>query len=274
MATSTSSSLPAQVSRRRLSAKHTPEVRRVHGHRLGARLAAFVESLELGRVHLVGAVVRGNRRPPATPSPSTDRDHPRFAGAYAGWTGSLGQAGAEERLRFSERVSGLPPGKFVAAMLPSMFSASASSERVEQFAASVAGSRPAGFLAMARALAEADRTDMLGDIDLPTLLLFGDADDRAPLDVAERLQVAIPGSRLVVMPGVGHVSSVRAPELLNREVRHFFVNTCIGDRPERRCGARWRSSPSGQNAAGDGSVVHTGTEAAGATRDPGPWRHR
>ena len=75
--------------------------------------------------------------------------------------------------------SGLPPAEFVAAMLPSMFSASASSERVEEFAASVAESRPAGFLTMARASAEADLTDMLGDIDLPTLLLFGDADDRA-----------------------------------------------------------------------------------------------
>jgi pimeloyl-ACP methyl ester carboxylesterase len=33
---------------------------------------------------------------------------------------------------------------------------------------------------------------------------------------------AIPGSRLVVLPDVGHVSPVEAPELFNREVRRFL----------------------------------------------------
>jgi pimeloyl-ACP methyl ester carboxylesterase len=185
-------------------------------------LAGFVKSLDLGRVHLValsfGGIValqllRRHRQIATTLV---------LAGAYAGWTGSLGQAGAEERMRLSERVAGLPPGEFVAAMLPSMFSASAPPDVVETFAASVAEFRRDGFLAMARASAEADLTDMLGDIDLPTLLLFGDADVRAPLEVGERLHAAIPDSRLVVMSGVGHVSSVQAAELFNREVRHFL----------------------------------------------------
>jgi pimeloyl-ACP methyl ester carboxylesterase len=103
-----------------------------------------------------------------------------------------------------------------------MFSVSAPPECVEDFTASVAQFRPVGVLAMARASAEADLTDILGDIDLPTLLLFGDADVRAPVDVGERLHAAIPGSRLVVIPGVGHVSSVEATEHFNREVRHFL----------------------------------------------------
>jgi pimeloyl-ACP methyl ester carboxylesterase len=185
-------------------------------------LAGFVKSLGLTRVHVVGfsfggivalQLLRRHRPIPVTLV---------LAGAYAGWTGSLGHAGAEERLRLSERVASLPPAEFVAAMVPSMFSVSAPPECVEDFTASVAQFRPAGFLAMARASAEADLTDILGDIDVPTLLLFGDADVRAPFDVGERLHAAIPGSRLVVMPGVGHVSSVEAPEHFNREVRHFL----------------------------------------------------
>jgi pimeloyl-ACP methyl ester carboxylesterase len=57
---------------------------------------------------------------------------------------------------------------------------------------------------------------------LPTLLLYGDEDVRAPTDVAHDLHAAIPTSRLVVMPGVGHMSSVEAPERFSSEVRAFL----------------------------------------------------
>ena len=42
------------------------------------------------------------------------------------------------------------------------------------------------------------------------------------IEVAEALHAAIPRSRLVVMPGVGHVSSIKAAETFNREVRRFL----------------------------------------------------
>ena len=76
---------------------------------------------------------------------------------------------------------------------------------------------------MATALAEADLRDVLPQIDVPTLLLYGDRDARAPLDVTDALRAAIPGSRLVVLPGVGHVSSVEAPDRFNAEVRTFLA---------------------------------------------------
>jgi pimeloyl-ACP methyl ester carboxylesterase len=185
-------------------------------------LAGFVTSLGFPRAHVAGLsfggivaleLLRRHRQVPMSLA---------LAGAYAGWTGSLGRTGSDERLRLCERVATLTPAEFAATMVPSMFSASAPPDRVAEFTASVAGFRPAGFLAMARASAEADLTDVLGDVDLPTLLLCGDADVRAPLDVGQRLHAAIPGSRLAVLPGVGHVSSVEAPEVVTREVRHFL----------------------------------------------------
>lgn len=75
---------------------------------------------------------------------------------------------------------------------------------------------------MARASAQADLRDVLPHIEVPTLLLYGDQDVRAPLRVAEHLHAEIPTSRLVVMPGVGHVSSVEAPERFNAELRSFL----------------------------------------------------
>jgi len=63
---------------------------------------------------------------------------------------------------------------------------------------------------------------VLPRIRVPTLLLYGDEDIRAPLAVADDLHHAIPGSELVVMPGVAHMSSVEAGERWNAEVRRFL----------------------------------------------------
>jgi pimeloyl-ACP methyl ester carboxylesterase len=51
---------------------------------------------------------------------------------------------------------------------------------------------------------------------------YGEADQRVPLSAAEDLHTRIPGSRLVVMPGVGHQSNMDAPDLFNHEVRSFL----------------------------------------------------
>jgi pimeloyl-ACP methyl ester carboxylesterase len=107
-------------------------------------------------------------------------------------------------------------------MLSSMFSDSAPEDAVARFATGVRAFNRTGFLAMTRSSAEADLRDVLTSVDVPTLLLYGDRDVRAPLHVAHALQAAIPGSALVVMPGVGHVSPVEAPGPLNREVRAFL----------------------------------------------------
>jgi hypothetical protein len=58
---------------------------------------------------------------------------------------------------------------------------------------------------------------------VPTLLLYGDADHRSPLEVVARdLHAKIPGSALVVLSGVGHQCDMEAPERFNAEVRGFL----------------------------------------------------
>lgn len=133
----------------------------------------------------------------------------------------------EERLRQSLQVSGLPPDRFVRAVIPTLFSGSAPAELVDGFAAIMSELHPAGFRAMARSLAEADLRDVLPRIDVPTLLLHGDQDVSAPLNVAEALHAAIPTSRLVVMPDVGHMSNVESGDRFNAEVRTFIRSATI-----------------------------------------------
>jgi len=146
-----------------------------------------------------------------------------LAGAYAGWAGSLPPDSVQARLRMSLEASRLPPSEFASALLPSMFSINAAADRVAEFAADVASSfHPSGFRAMARASAEADLRDVLPTVDVPTLILHGDQDVRAPRAVADALHAAIPKSSLTVLADVGHVSCVEAPERFTAEVQAFL----------------------------------------------------
>ena len=188
-------------------------------------LAGFLQAVGLDRPHLVGLSFGGSlalelfRRHPTIPRSMV------LASAYAGWAGSLDPQEVEERLRVCLRLADLPPLQFAAGLLPSMFSESAPPEAVEAFATSVGATTPDGFRVMSHSAAEADLRDVLADVDVPVLLLYGDQDVRAPRKVADALHSAIPGSRLVMMPGVGHVSTVEAPERFCAEVRHFLRST-------------------------------------------------
>jgi pimeloyl-ACP methyl ester carboxylesterase len=75
---------------------------------------------------------------------------------------------------------------------------------------------------MARAMAQADLRDVLGRIAVPTLLLYGDADMRAPQPVAETLHASIPGSSLVFLSGVGHQINLEAPDEFTAALRRFL----------------------------------------------------
>ena len=185
-------------------------------------LAGFVSALGLGRPHVAGLSFGGGlalelyRRHPALPRTLI------LASAYAGWAGSLPPEVFEQRLKLALQSADLPPDRFVREVMPTLFSKSAPAEMVEEFAANVSGFHPAGLTAMARSFAEADLRDVLPRIDVPTLLLYGDDDVRAPLNVAEDLHAAITTSRLVVVPGVGHVINIEAGERFNAEVRAFL----------------------------------------------------
>jgi pimeloyl-ACP methyl ester carboxylesterase len=70
-------------------------------------------------------------------------------------------------------------------------------------------------------MAEADQRDLLPRIDAPTLLIWGELDERSPLTVAHQFDQAIPDAKLVVIPGAGHLSNLERPEQFNEAVRGF-----------------------------------------------------
>ena len=143
--------------------------------------------------------------------------------AYAGWAGSLGREVAEQRRQFFLDNVDRPADELVRDFNTTLFSESVPAEIVEEATAVMMDFRPAGLRAMGHALADADLRDVLPSIDVPTLVLYGDADQRSPVSIGEQLHARIPSSAFVVIPGAGHVVNLEAPERFNSEVRSFLT---------------------------------------------------
>jgi pimeloyl-ACP methyl ester carboxylesterase len=185
-------------------------------------LAAFVAALGLGRPHVLGLSWGGGlalelyRQHPTVPATLL------LTGAYAGWAGSLPAEVVSQRLRQALREADLPPDRFIPGWIPGLLTDAAPKAMVDEVMAVMSRFHPSGYRVMAQAFAEADLRDVLPRVDVPTLLLYGEADRRSPLAVAKDLHATIPASTLVVLPGVGHLCSVEAAEPFNSAVRRFL----------------------------------------------------
>jgi pimeloyl-ACP methyl ester carboxylesterase len=186
-------------------------------------LAGLIAALGLERPHVLGLSFGSGlalelyRRHPQIPRSLV------LVSAYAGWAGSLGREVAEERREGLLRASDRPPGEVAREFSTTLFVESVPASLVAESIAVMSEFHPAGLRAMVNAFADADLRDVLPMIDVPTLLLHGDADQRSPMKVAEDLHARIPGSALVVIPGVGHMVNLEAPERFNDEVRSFLT---------------------------------------------------
>lgn len=67
-----------------------------------------------------------------------------------------------------------------------------------------------------------DFSSRLKEIGMPTLLLWGDADPISPPAVGHRLEAAIPGARLNIIPEADHGMGMKMPEIVASQVMDFI----------------------------------------------------
>jgi len=185
-------------------------------------VAALVRALGIGPVHLAGHSFGAGL---AIDVYGRHRQLVRslvLSGAYAGWRGSLPPAEVEARLNRGLAELGRPPAEWVDSYLAGFFGRSVPPETVKAAHAMMLDVRPAGALSMLTAFASADLRPVLPTIAVPTLLIYGAEDVRAPREVAEALHAAIPGSRLTLVPAAGHDVNLEAPEQYDVAVRAFL----------------------------------------------------
>lgn len=189
----------------------------------GQNLAAFLDHLGLSSVHVAGAAWGSTlglelyRLRPDLVKTLT------LTSAYAGWKGSLSAEEVTRRLERFRRETIQPPEAFIGSWIPTFVTPGASRQTVDAIVDMMREVQPLACRCMAEALAESDHREFLSQITVPVLVVNGEADRRAPVAVARAIHEAIPGSRMEVIPGAGHLPYLERSEAFNAAVRTFLT---------------------------------------------------
>jgi len=109
-------------------------------------------------------------------------------------------------------------------MVGKLFAPSTADSLKEQWRGVMRSTPQAGVAAALRAMAERpDSFATLKSVKVPTLIVVGEHDVITPPDSSRKMQAALPGSRLEIIPDAGHMAPVEKPEefakLLNTFVK-------------------------------------------------------
>lgn len=84
---------------------------------------------------------------------------------------------------------------------------------------------PMGVAAALRAMAaRPDSTPTLSKIDCPALLVVGREDAITPVARTEEMKRAIPGARIEIVEGAGHMTPVEQPDAFTNVLREFLIS--------------------------------------------------
>jgi pimeloyl-ACP methyl ester carboxylesterase len=119
------------------------------------------------------------------------------------------------------------PSAIADEMLPKLLGATSHRERPE-LAGTVRGmiegnTADAIAGALEAIMGRPDSTPLLPSISVPTLVICGGEDVLTPPSDSEALHHGIPGSRLVILQGAGHLSNIEAPEAFSAALQDFLA---------------------------------------------------
>jgi pimeloyl-ACP methyl ester carboxylesterase len=114
----------------------------------------------------------------------------------------------------------------VNAMLPKLLSpetVSKQPEIVKRVRDMMMHTSPEGAVGALRGMAEReDQTELLSQINVPTLIVVGREDPITPAADSQKMHERIAGSQLVVIENASHVSNIEQPEQFNRALKDFL----------------------------------------------------
>ncbi len=85
---------------------------------------------------------------------------------------------------------------------------------------------PAGAAAALRGRAERQPYDrLLGELLVPALVLAGDEDSYSTAEITAQLVASLPDPEMLILPGIGHMPNLEAPEAFDHAVRAFAAST-------------------------------------------------
>ena len=115
-------------------------------------------------------------------------------------------AGTMERFAHERaKKLGMPPGR-----------------RTDETIAQMACKSVPSYIAATHAKWTGDYRDVLATIAVPVLVVCGERDTVAPPSFSQEISGGIPGARLEIVPGAGHVTNADAPDRFNELLRAFL----------------------------------------------------
>jgi len=98
-------------------------------------------------------------------------------------------------------------------------------EIVHQLHEVMQSTAPEAIAAAQRGMAERmDATGLLGEIDLPVLVIVGEEDAISPAAEMRTIAEAIPGAEFRAAPAAGHMAPLENPDFVNEQIRRFVEN--------------------------------------------------
>jgi 3-oxoadipate enol-lactonase len=186
-------------------------------------LHAFVESLELAPITLVGISMGGYV---ALSYAKKYPDELRALVLVDTRSSADGEDARAGRYEMIEEVAANGPAAIAEQMLPKLLSERATTDNptlvvdVRRMIETTAAGSIAGALA---GMAEReDSTAVLPTISVPTLVIVGENDVVTPPEAAREMASAIPSARLEVLEGAGHLSNLERPDAFNAVLREFL----------------------------------------------------
>ena len=177
-------------------------------HFAGLSMGGFVAlRLALRRPELLASLILLETT--ADPEPAESAKRYRLLNVVARWFGLRLVAGKVMPIMFGERFLTDP---------------ARAAERAAWRRRAIANHRVGISRAVAGVIERDGVADEIDRIRLPTLIVVGDQDAATPPVRSERLQALIPGSRLVVVPGAGHTSTVEEPTAVTAAIEGFLEN--------------------------------------------------
>lgn len=130
--------------------------------------------------------------------------------------------GREARYKTAATVAENGVGVVAEAMTPKLSTDAKVQARVRGL---IEQQTPAGVIGALQAMAERlDSTELLPSLQMPVVLIHGDADVLIPIDRAHEVQTAVPQARLFTLAGVGHMPMLEAPQQVADALKHLAWN--------------------------------------------------
>lgn len=125
-------------------------------------------------------------------------------------------------LRRAPLLAGKTPAEIAPKVAESLLGSRATEEMRARLVASLSALHPESYLKTLETVTRYHPILTLAEVAVPTLVIVGEDDRLTPPHASEVLARGIPGARLEVLPGAGHLSNIEAPVAFNAALLGFL----------------------------------------------------